>query len=48
MIVPTFSDGLTQFIGFRKSNNILRFLTGLFAGIGLGILVKYLKWILIN
>jgi len=48
MIVPTFSDGLTQFFGFRESNNALRFSTGLIAGIGLGILIKSIKWILIS
>ena len=44
MIIPTFLDGLTQFFGFRESNNTLRFLTGLIAGIGLGILVKSVKY----
>ena len=48
MILPTFSDGLTQFFGFRESNNTLRFLTGLVAGIGLGILIKSAKWFLIS
>lgn len=48
MVLPTFSDGLTQFFGFRESNNALRFTTGLIAGIGLGVLVKSLKWILIS
>ena len=47
MILPTFSDGLTQFLGFRESNNSLRFFTGLIAGIGLGILIKSIKSILI-
>ncbi|MGB9979239.1 DUF2085 domain-containing protein [Methanobacterium sp.] len=44
MILPTFSDGLTQFFGFRESNNVLRFFTGLIAGVGLGILVKSIKY----
>ena len=44
MIIPTFLDGLTQFFGFRESNNALRFSTGLIAGIGLGILVKSVKY----
>lgn len=48
MILPTFSDGLTQFFGFRESNNVLRFFSGLIAGIGLGILVKSVKWILVS
>ena len=48
MVLPTFSDGLTQFFDFRESNNALRFSTGLIAGIGLGILVKSVKWFLIS
>ncbi|MBM4241952.1 MAG: DUF2085 domain-containing protein [Euryarchaeota archaeon] len=48
MIIPTFIDGLTQFTGNRESNNALRFSTGLIAGIGLGILIKALKWILLG
>ena len=48
MILPTFSDGLTQFLGFRESNNSLRFFTGLIAGIGLGILIKSIKRFLIS
>ena len=47
MVLPTFSDGITQFFGFRESNNTLRFFTGLIAGVGLGILVKAIKWFLI-
>ena len=48
MVMPTFIDGLTQFLGFRESNNILRVTTGLIGGFGLGILVKALKWFLIS
>lgn len=48
MITPTFLDGLTQFFEFRESNNALRFSTGLIAGLGLGILFKAMKWILIS
>ena len=48
MVLPTFSDGLTQFFGFRESNNTLRFSTGLIAGVGLGILIKAIKRILIS
>lgn len=48
MIIPTFYDGLTQLFNFRISNNNLRFLTGLFAGIGLGILVKAIKMLIIT
>lgn len=48
MIIPTFLDGLTQFFNYRESNNCLRFFSGLIGGIGLGILIKYLKWIIIT
>ncbi len=47
MIIPTFLDGITQFIGLRESNNALRFTTGFVAGLGLGITIKILKKILI-
>ena len=47
MMVPTFYDGLTQLNGSRKSNNILRLSTGLIGGVGLAILVKAVKWLII-
>ncbi len=34
---PFFFDSITQFLGFRNSNNTLRFITGSFAGLILGI-----------
>ncbi|MDO8870482.1 MAG: DUF2085 domain-containing protein [Methanobacteriaceae archaeon] len=48
LIIPTFIDGLTQLIGFRESNNTLRFFSGLIAGIGLAIFIKYFKIILMG
>ena len=42
MVIPTFLDGTTQFFNLRVSNNPLRFLTGLMAGIGIGILIIFL------
>jgi uncharacterized membrane protein len=48
MIIPTFIDGTTQLIGFRESNNLLRFSTGLIGGIGLAILVKAIKMLIIT
>ena len=48
MIIPMFSDGITQLFDFRESNNTLRFTTGLIGGIGLGILAKAFKYFLIG
>lgn len=47
MMIPTVIDGITQFFGFHESNNCLRFLTGLIAGIGLIIFLNSIKWIII-
>ena len=47
MIIPTFLDGLTQFFGLRESNNILRLFTGLIGGVGVAILVKALKYLIL-
>lgn len=43
MIIPTFIDGFTQFIGLRESNNRLRFFSGILGGIGLIMLVVNIK-----
>ncbi len=48
MIVPMALDGLTQFMELRESNNGLRFLSGLLGGIGLGIIFKALKMVLLS
>lgn len=47
LIIPTLIDGFTQFFGFRESNNLIRFLTGLIAGVGLVILINTIKWLII-
>jgi uncharacterized membrane protein len=47
MMIPTFLDGFTQLLGSRESNNSLRLLTGLAGGVGLAILVKAIKWMII-
>ncbi len=47
MIMPTLLDGLTQLFGFRDSNNILRLFTGLIGGVGLAILIKALKYMIL-
>ena len=48
MMTPTLLDGFTQFFDFRESNNMLRLLTGLMGGIGLAIIVKSIKWIILG
>lgn len=47
MIIPTVIDGITQSLGYHESNNIVRFLTGIIAGIGLVIFVKIINSIII-
>ena len=47
MLIPTFIDGSTQLIGSRESNNMLRLLTGLIGGVGLAILIKAIKVMII-
>jgi len=44
LVVPAVYDGLTQFLGLRESDNTLRFVTGLMGGIGLGVIIKAIKW----
>ena len=46
-IIPTAIDGISQLLNKRNSNNYLRFITGLFAGLGLAILAKAIKFIII-
>jgi len=46
--LPTFLDAITQYTGYRESNNLLRFSTGVMAAVGLGILVNVLKLMLVN
>ena len=46
LMVPAFIDGATQLSGSRESGNALRFMTGLLGGLGLGILIKTLKFII--
>ena len=44
LLLPAGIDGLTQLQGYRESNNLLRLVTGLLGGLGLGILIKALKY----
>jgi len=45
LIIPLLIDGITQYYGFRQSNNFLRFITGMLAGSGLSIIFvsSYIK-----
>ena len=43
-LIPTAIDGTTQLLGYRESNNYLRLATGLLGGLGLGIIVKAVKF----
>ena len=38
LLTPMAADGLTQYFGSRESNNSLRFVTGILAGIAVGLL----------
>lgn len=44
LLIPMMLDGLTQLFKYRESNNVLRLITGLMGGIGLGIIFKAIKW----
>jgi uncharacterized membrane protein len=48
LVVPTFMDGFTQLLLSRESTNTLRVSTGILAGIGLGVLVKAFKYMVIS
>jgi uncharacterized membrane protein len=39
LMVPVVIDGVTQFKGLRISNNYLRFITGFLSGIGSGMIL---------
>lgn len=47
MIIITFIDGYYSIFWLRVSNNMLRLLTGLIGGLGLAILIKTIKWMII-
>lgn len=46
MIIPTSTDGFTQLLSLRESNNTLRFTTGLIGGIGIMIIAKFIKYLI--
>jgi uncharacterized membrane protein len=41
LLAPMAVDGISQYIGRRESNNILRFITGILAGAGTGMLLGW-------
>ena len=48
LLIPVGIDGFTQLLGFRESNNNLRFITGFVGGIGLIIFMKIAVKIFFN
>ena len=44
LLIPSAIDGFTQLFEYRESNNTLRLITGILGGLGLGILIKALKY----
>ncbi|GGE68582.1 putative membrane protein [Pedobacter psychrotolerans] len=46
-IMPTTIDGLTQAYCNRESNNILRFITGIFAGLGLAGISDFIAYYIV-
>ena len=44
LLMPTLIDGTTQLLEIQVSNNNRRFITGIFGGLGLGIILKAIKW----
>ncbi len=40
-LAPFLIDGITQFFGLRKSNNLLRVVTGILAGMGLAFVCSF-------
>lgn len=48
-MIPLIIDGITQYSGIRESNNPLRFISGVTAGIAISLLAKiFSKFILLN
>lgn len=41
--LPYIIDGFTQYLGWRESNNTLRFVTGFMGGVGVVILARFFR-----
>lgn len=48
LIIPCGIDGTTQLLGYRESNNPLRFITGIIGGFGLIIVIEFMLQMLIS
>lgn len=48
MIIPCFIDGMLQYKTKYESNNYKRFLLGIIAGIGIGMITQIFSFILMN
>lgn len=44
LLMPTLIDGITQYLEIQESNNTRRFFIGILGGLGLGIILKAIKW----
>ena len=44
LLIPAVVDGTSQLKGLREINNYLRFFTGLIGGLGLGSIIKAIKY----
>ena len=45
-LIPLAIDGITQYFGFRESTNLIRVVTGVIAGFGVGLLLSMIIKIL--
>jgi len=48
LILPVALDGVTQLYGLRNSNNYLRFLSGILAGLAVSLGARLVRWILLG
>ncbi|WP_409199428.1 DUF2085 domain-containing protein [Methanobrevibacter sp. DSM 116169] len=48
LLLPAYVDGVSQYNGYRMSNNSLRLITGLLGGVGLGIIIKNITYFILG